>query len=170
MSTWHLARPLTLLSSSQIGLSLLALFWTPAHFVSSRVPVDLVDEEPLQPTSACSQDEADNRPFLLLLLLLLPSSPDLKPSLTRFRSTSVCPFWLLPLPPPCISTLIARKEVTANELLTRVKSNGYKGAHREEDCGRDRRKHEDKTKRDQDSALDRYVLSGIFWPLGKDRC
>lgn len=45
-----------------------------------------------------------------------------------------------------------------------------RGAHREEDSKRDKWKHKDKTKRDQDSALDRYVLLGIFWPLGKDRC
>ena len=61
--------------------------------------------------------------------------------------------------------------MTAEELLSQARSNGYKrGAHREEDCKRDQSKHIEETKKDQDSALDRYVLLGIFWPLGKDRC
>lgn len=38
-------------------------------------------------------------------------------------------------------------------------ANGYKrGEHREQDESRDQHKHGDKTKRDHDSALRRYVL------------
>ena len=66
---------------------------------------------------------------------------------------------------------MAKKKVTAEELLARAKSNGYKrGAYREDDCKRDKRKHVDKTKKGQKSALDHYILLGIFWHLGKDRC
>jgi len=57
---------------------------------------------------------------------------------------------------------MTREKVTAEELLARAESNGCKrGAYRGEDRNRDPRKHDDKTKKDQDSALDRYVLSGI---------
>jgi hypothetical protein len=52
-----------------------------------------------------------------------------------------------------------RKRATADELLARAEANGYKeGEHREEDAVRDRHKHMEKTIRDQDTALDRYVL------------
>jgi len=48
---------------------------------------------------------------------------------------------------------------TADELLARAEANGYKeGEHREEDAAWDNEKHGDKTKRDQDKALKRYVL------------
>jgi hypothetical protein len=53
---------------------------------------------------------------------------------------------------------MGRKQ-TAEELNARAKANGYKkGAHREEDSRRDRNKHMDDTLKDQDGALDRYVL------------
>jgi len=53
--------------------------------------------------------------------------------------------------------------VTAEELLSQARSNGYKrGAHREEDCKRDQSKHIEATKKDQDSALDRYVLLDLL--------
>ena len=58
---------------------------------------------------------------------------------------------------------MARKKVTAEELLSQARSNGYKrGAHREEDCKRDQSKHIEATKKDQDSALDRYVLLDLL--------
>ena len=54
---------------------------------------------------------------------------------------------------------MASHRITAEELLARAESNGYKKeAHWEEDCKQDERKHVDKTKNDQNSALDRYVL------------
>jgi hypothetical protein len=53
---------------------------------------------------------------------------------------------------------MGRKQ-TADELSARAKANGYKrGAHREEDSRRDRNKHKDDTIKDQDGALDLYVL------------
>jgi len=60
---------------------------------------------------------------------------------------------------------MTREKVTTEELLALAESNGYKGgAHQGEDHNRDPRKHNDKNKKDQDSALDRYVLSGIVDP------
>jgi hypothetical protein len=54
---------------------------------------------------------------------------------------------------------VVRKKLTADELDAGAEANGYqKGAHREEDSRRDRNKHGDDTKKDQDGALDRYVL------------
>jgi hypothetical protein len=56
------------------------------------------------------------------------------------------------------TTVMGRKKITGDELNARAKANGYKrGAHREEDSRRDRNKHKDDTKKDQDGALDRYV-------------
>jgi hypothetical protein len=54
--------------------------------------------------------------------------------------------------------ILAKQKATAEELLARAESNGYKrGAHREEDSTRDNGKHNDKTKMNQDVVLDRYV-------------
>jgi hypothetical protein len=54
---------------------------------------------------------------------------------------------------------MAKRKATAEELLARAESNGYKrGAHREEDSTRGNRKHNDKTKGYQNSVLDRYML------------
>jgi hypothetical protein len=51
------------------------------------------------------------------------------------------------------------RKKTVDELNARAKANSYKrGAHREEDSRRDRNKHKDNTTKDQDGALDRYVL------------
>jgi hypothetical protein len=52
------------------------------------------------------------------------------------------------------------KRATADEeLLARAKANGYKrGAYKEKDEVRDLHKHVEKTMKDQDGALDRYVL------------
>jgi hypothetical protein len=53
---------------------------------------------------------------------------------------------------------MAKRKATAEELLARAESKGYKrGAHQEEDSTRDNRKHNDKTKMNQDVVLDRYV-------------
>jgi hypothetical protein len=50
-------------------------------------------------------------------------------------------------------------KATAEELEARPESNGYeRGAHREKDSTRDNGKHNKKTKRNQNSVLDRYVL------------
>jgi hypothetical protein len=57
------------------------------------------------------------------------------------------------------STAMARKKIIAEELSARARANGYqRGAHRDKDGLRDRNKHVDKVKKDQDTALDRYVL------------
>ena len=57
------------------------------------------------------------------------------------------------------TTAMAKKKITGAELAARAKANGYqRGAHRDKDSLRDRNKHVDKVKRDQDAALDRYVL------------
>ena len=48
---------------------------------------------------------------------------------------------------------------TADELLARAEANGYKeGRHKEEDEVLDYHKHVEKTKRNQNRALNRYVL------------
>ena len=52
-----------------------------------------------------------------------------------------------------------RKRATADELLARAEANGYReGEHREEDVVCHHHKHVEKTLRDQDTSLDRYVL------------
>lgn len=52
-----------------------------------------------------------------------------------------------------------RQRDPGEELLARAKANGYRtGAHKEKDEVRDLHKHIDKTKKDQDVALNRYVL------------
>jgi hypothetical protein len=64
---------------------------------------------------------------------------------------------LLPLPTAAFSTTMAKRKATAEELEAQAESNGYKrGAHREKDSTRDNGKH-NKTKRNQNSVLDRYV-------------
>ena len=56
---------------------------------------------------------------------------------------------------------MARKKVTGDELSARAKENGYqRGAHRDGDGLRDQNKHVDKVKKDQNAALDRYILYG----------
>jgi hypothetical protein len=61
------------------------------------------------------------------------------------------------LPPP--PTAMAKKEITGDELSARAKENGYqRGAHQDEDSLRDQNMHVAKFKRDQNAALDRYVL------------
>jgi hypothetical protein len=68
---------------------------------------------------------------------------------------------LLPPSPSSNGRLLhtmARRKATAEELEAQAKSNGYKrGAHREKDSTRDNGKHNKKTKRSQNSVLDRYV-------------
>jgi hypothetical protein len=55
--------------------------------------------------------------------------------------------------------VMGRKRVTGDVLNTRAKTNGYKGgAPREEDSRQVCNKHKDDTKKDQDKALDGYVL------------
>ena len=54
---------------------------------------------------------------------------------------------------------MAKRKITAEELLTRAESNDYKrGAYREKDSARDNRKHNKKTKTNQNVVLDRYTL------------
>lgn len=54
---------------------------------------------------------------------------------------------------------MARKTVAASDLLAQAEANGYKkGKHREQDKVRHRDKYVDKTKKDHDAALNRYVL------------
>jgi hypothetical protein len=51
---------------------------------------------------------------------------------------------------------MAKRKATAEELEARAESNGYKrGAYREKDSTRDNGKHNKKTKRNQNSVLDR---------------
>jgi hypothetical protein len=59
----------------------------------------------------------------------------------------------------CCTTAMARKKITGDELSAGAKANGYqRGAHRDKDSLQDQNKHVDKVKRDQNAALDRYVL------------
>ena len=54
---------------------------------------------------------------------------------------------------------MGRRCVTADELLARAEANGYKeGRHKEEDAVLDHHKHVEKTKRNQNRTLNRYVL------------
>jgi hypothetical protein len=53
---------------------------------------------------------------------------------------------------------MAKQKITEDELNARAKAKGYqRGAHRDKDSLRDRKKHIDKTKQNQDATLDRYV-------------
>jgi hypothetical protein len=66
-------------------------------------------------------------------------------------------FSLLSLP-TAASTTMGKRKATAEELDAQAESNGYRrGAHREKDSARDDGKHNDKTKRNQNVVLDRYV-------------
>jgi len=54
---------------------------------------------------------------------------------------------------------MARKALAASDLLAQAEANGYKkGSHQEQDKVRDRHKHVEKTKKDHEAALKRYVL------------
>ena len=54
---------------------------------------------------------------------------------------------------------MAKRKVTAEKLFARDESNGYKrGAHREKGSTRDENRYKDKVKKDQNAALDRYIL------------
>ena len=67
-------------------------------------------------------------------------------------------FSLLPLPTAAFSTIMAKRKATTEELGARAESNGYKrGAHREKDSTGDNGKHNKKTKRSQNSVLDRFM-------------
>jgi hypothetical protein len=56
---------------------------------------------------------------------------------------------------------MARKKVTGDDLSALGKENGYqRGVHRDKDSLRDQNKHVDKVEKDQNVALDRYVLYG----------
>jgi hypothetical protein len=50
------------------------------------------------------------------------------------------------------------RKLTADELAARAEANGYKrGEHQEEDQLCDNNRHVDKTIKDQDAALNRYI-------------
>jgi hypothetical protein len=69
------------------------------------------------------------------------------------------PSSLLPPPTAAFSTTMAKRKATAEELEAQAESNGYKRrTHREKDSTRDNGKHNKKTKRNQTSVVDRYVL------------
>jgi hypothetical protein len=71
---------------------------------------------------------------------------------------------LLPPPFPAshflrTTTGMARKKITGDELSARAKANGYqRGTHQHKNSLRNRNKHMDKVKKDQVTALDRYIL------------
>jgi hypothetical protein len=57
------------------------------------------------------------------------------------------------------STVMEKRKAMAEELRAQAESNGYKRrAHREKDSTRDDKRHIHKTKKDQNVALDRYLL------------
>ena len=54
---------------------------------------------------------------------------------------------------------MARKKITDDELSAYTRANSYqRGVYRDKDSLRDRNKYVDKVKKDQDAALDRYIL------------
>jgi hypothetical protein len=60
--------------------------------------------------------------------------------------------------PTAASTTMPKRMLTAEELEAQAESNGYRrGAHREKDSARGDGKHNDKTRRNQNVVLDRYV-------------
>jgi hypothetical protein len=79
------------------------------------------------------------------------------PSLITTRAFPF-PSLLLPLPTATSTLIMAKRKATAEELLARAGSNGYKrGAHREGDSTQDNGKHSGKTKMTQDILLDGYA-------------
>jgi hypothetical protein len=57
------------------------------------------------------------------------------------------------------STVTTKRKVTAEGLLPQAESNGYKrGSIERKRALEATERHRDKTKKDQDSALDRYIL------------
>ena len=93
------------------------------------------------------------------LLLRPPSPPPSYPlGLIATRSVPLL-LALLALPTAAFSAAMEKRKVTAEELLARDESNVYKrGAHREKDNTRDEKRHIDMAKKDQNAALDRYIL------------
>ena len=68
----------------------------------------------------------------------------------------------LALPTAALSTVMAKRNVTDEQLLAWAKPNDYKkGPHREKDNTRDNDWFIDKVKKNQDTLLDRYVLYDI---------
>jgi hypothetical protein len=50
------------------------------------------------------------------------------------------------------------RQMTATDLIAQAAANGYKrGAHKEQDETRHQEKHVEKTRKDQDATLKRYV-------------
>ena len=83
-------------------------------------------------------------PAALVLLVAIAPSPNYPPFHRGFLR-------------PTAAT--ARKKTTGDDLSARGKENGYqRGAHRDKDSLRDQNKHVDKVKKDQNAALDRYIL------------
>ena len=58
------------------------------------------------------------------------------------------------------ATVMARKRATPDELGARAEVNSYRRVAHREDSRRDCNKHEDKTKKDQDTTWDHYVMYG----------
>ena len=80
--------------------------------------------------------------------------PHILPSLLRSYVPSS-----RPLTSTCPFPAMGRRRDTTTELLAGAEANGYKkGEYKEKDVVRNRHKHVDKTKKDQDAELDRYVL------------
>jgi hypothetical protein len=80
--------------------------------------------------------------------------PHILPSLLRSYVPSS-----RPLTSACPSPPWAEDVIPATELLARAEANRYKKReHKEKDVVRNRHKHVDKTKKNQDAELDRYVL------------
>jgi hypothetical protein len=131
-----------------------------------------------------SIDGSQNRHPLLYANFGLPPAQPLRLApvdptdrcLRAWKPVSSCPqfdqqrvfsrFFLLPSPPfslllplpTAAFTIMAERKATTKELGARAETNGYKrGAHREKDSTRDNGKHNKKSKRSQNSVLDRYV-------------
>lgn len=136
------------------GLSFLSYF---GHFSAQSFRLVLVD-----PT-----DE-----YLESVSTLLPHSPNENGSLPSPVVTP--PSFLISRPSTycSLSLIIIRfirflsvghrsshgEKITAESLLARAGSYGYKGAHRDKDSTRDGKRYIDKTTKDPNAALDRYVL------------
>lgn len=66
--------------------------------------------------------------------------------------------------------IVVRRIVDADDIVAQTEANGYKrGKYKEQDAIGDLHKHVEKTKKDQDAALSRYVLYVHSYSLRRRR-
>ena len=107
-----------------------------------------------RPLLSCGYKKQTGRSSILIARC--PPLPRTRPLYRHYRSTTTT---AAAAEPPAYLPPMGKRHATADDLLAQAEANGYRrGEHREEDEVRDRHKHVKKTKKDQDAALNRYIL------------